>query len=411
MQPEVLAVTATKIFVAQAGGGPRPLEVTGTVVEAPLDGGTAPREVPEARTPQGTGILGVAVSGDVLYISASANGPTGMFGVFRVANPPVAIAGGSSISANRPDNGDGGAATAAALYGAQGIAFSSTGDLFVAEAGDSRIRLVRNGIISTYAGTGACSTGSAAPSGPAKTTALCNPGLVAVGRDGMIYAARRGSSWIVSIDPAGVITTIANDFPIAGLAVDTDGSVLAADARAGRIVRIDTTGSPNATTVLASSLGLIGGGLTVGTDGSIYFASSQTSPPTAADWRIFRLRPVSCSLTRDGASGGTLEACPGIGTVGTLVVLSGRGCNYPGSDATIVFGPGFGENSVPTGTFGGAQLPPIQVDASGAFRVEFAVPAELQPHQGAGGGQIAPGRYQFASKPASCVVPFTVLGR
>jgi hypothetical protein len=92
-------------------------------------------------------------------------------------------------------------------------------------------------------------------------------------------------------------------------------------------------------------------------------------------------------------------------------VLSGRGCNYPGSDATIVFGPGFGENGVATGTFGGAQLPPIQVDASGAFRAEFAIPAEIQPHQGAGGGQIAPGRYQFASKPAFCVVPFTVIGR
>ncbi len=293
MQPEDLAVTATKIFVAQAGGGPRPPDVIGTVVEAPLDGGSAPQEVPGARTPQGTGILGVAVSGDGLYISASANGPTGMFGVFRVANPPVAIAGGSSISGDRPDNGDGRAATAAALHGPQGIAFSSTGDLFVAEAGDSRIRLVRNGIISTYAGTGACSTGSATPGGPTKTTALCNPALVAVGRNGVIYAAQRiGSSWIVSIDPAGVITTIANDFPIAGLAVDTDGSVLAADARAGRIVRIDTTGSPNATTVVASSLGLIGGGLAVGTDGSIYFASSQTIPPNAADWRIFRLRPV-----------------------------------------------------------------------------------------------------------------------
>src|SRR5712691_4606222 len=46
MQPEDLAVTATKIFVAQAGGGPRPPEVTGTVFEGPLDGSTAPREVP-----------------------------------------------------------------------------------------------------------------------------------------------------------------------------------------------------------------------------------------------------------------------------------------------------------------------------------------------------------------------------
>lgn len=293
MQPEDLAVTTAQIFVAQADGGPRPPDVTSTVFEGPLDGGAAPREISEARTPQGTGILGVAVAGDVLYISASANGPTGMFGIFRVANPPVAIAGGSSISANRPDNGDGGAATAAALHGPQGIAFTSTGDLFVAEAGDSRIRLIRSGVISTYAGTGACSTGSAAPGGPAKTTALCNPGLVAVGRNGVIYAAQRiGSNWIVSIDPAGAVTTIANDFPIAGLAVDTDGSLLAADARAGRIVRIDTTGLPNATSVVASSLGLIRGGLAVGTDGSIYFASSQTSSSTAADWSIFRLRPV-----------------------------------------------------------------------------------------------------------------------
>lgn len=114
-----------------------------------------------------------------------------------------------------------------------------------------------------------------------------------MGRSGVIYAAQRsGASWIASIDAAGVITTIANDFPIAGLAVDTDGRVLAADARwAGRIVRIDTTGSSNATTVVASSLGLVRG-LAVGTDGSIYFASSQIAPSTAADWSIFRLRPV-----------------------------------------------------------------------------------------------------------------------
>jgi hypothetical protein len=91
------------------------------------------------------------------------------------------------------------------------------------------------------------------------------------------------------------------------------------------------------------------------------------------------------------------------------VVLEGRGCSYPNTDPTIVFGPGYDEAGVATGTFGGAQLPPIRADADGAFRVEFAIPASLEPHQGAGGGPVMPGRYQFGSKPAFCVVPFTVV--
>lgn len=119
--------------------------------------------------------------------------------------------------------------------------------------------------------------------------------------------------------------------------------------------------------------------------------------------------PVGCSLSRDGATYAMLQACPGGGAVGTVVTLEGRGCSYPGNEATIVFGPGYDENSAATGTFGGTQLPPIKVDANGAFSVQFLIPAELEPHQGVGGGPIRPGRYQFASKPAFCVVPFTVV--
>ena len=118
---------------------------------------------------------------------------------------------------------------------------------------------------------------------------------------------------------------------------------------------------------------------------------------------------AACSVARDGASGGTLQACPGGGAIGTVVVIEGRGCSYPNSDPTIVFGPGYDEAGVATGTFGGAQLPPMRADANGAFRVEFTIPASLEPHQGAGGGPTMPGRYQFGSKPAFCVVPFTVV--
>ena len=133
---------------------------------------------------------------------------------------------------------------------------------------------------------------------------------------------------------------------------------------------------------------------------SLSTAATPTLAPSAA---------LTCSVARDGATGATLQACPGGGPIGTVVVLEGRGCSYPNIDPTIVFGPGSDEAGVATGTFGGAQLPPIRADASGAFRVEFRIPASLEPHQGAGGGPTMPGRYQFGSKPAFCVVPFTVV--
>ena len=132
-------------------------------------------------------------------------------------------------------------------------------------------------------------------------------------------------------------------------------------------------------------------------------AASRATPTLSAT------TTPTCSVARDGATGATLQACPGAGPIGTVVVLEGRGCSYPNTDPTIVFGPGSDEAGVATGTFGGAQLPPIRADASGAFRVEFTIPASLEPHQGAGGGPTMPGRYQFGSKPAFCVVPFTVV--
>ncbi len=127
--------------------------------------------------------------------------------------------------------------------------------------------------------------------------------------------------------------------------------------------------------------------------------AAPTTPSGAAE----------CSVARDAASGATLQACPGGGAIGTVVVIEGRGCSYPNTDPTIVFGPGYDEAGVATGTFGGAQLPPMRADANGAFRVEFTIPASLEPHQGAGGGPTMPGRYQFGTKPAFCVVPFTVV--
>jgi hypothetical protein len=97
--------------------------------------------------------------------------------------------------------------------------------------------------------------------------------------------------------------------------------------------------------------------------------------------------------------------------VGAVVVPEGHGCSYPGTDATIVFGPTYDENNSLTGTAGGEQLPPVQVNRDGTFRVQFEIPRAPQAHQGTGGGPIVAGRYQFTSKPDLFVVPFTVISR
>jgi hypothetical protein len=50
--------------------------------------------------------------------------------------------------------GDGGPATEAALNSPTAIAIDSDGSLYIADAGNRRVRTVSNGVITTIAGTG-----------------------------------------------------------------------------------------------------------------------------------------------------------------------------------------------------------------------------------------------------------------
>ena len=51
-------------------------------------------------------------------------------------------------------SGDNGPATSAQLYGPMGVAVDSTGNLYIADSGNDRIRKVSNGVITTVAGNG-----------------------------------------------------------------------------------------------------------------------------------------------------------------------------------------------------------------------------------------------------------------
>ena len=105
--------------------------------------------------------------------------------------------------------GDGGPATAAQLNRPQDVAVDNSGDVYIADRGNHRIRKidVRRGTISTIAGTGAAGFdgGSVAADG----ARLNDPVGVAAGYGPTVYIADRGNRRIRKITRDGTITTVA----------------------------------------------------------------------------------------------------------------------------------------------------------------------------------------------------------
>jgi sugar lactone lactonase YvrE len=138
-------------------------------------------------------------------------------------------------------SGDNGPATQAMLgtYLA-GMARDALGNLYIADAGNARIRKVdRFGVITTYAGNG--TAGHTGDNGPALQATLNGPSGVAVDAAGNVYFAEFNNDCVRKIDTQGTISTYASlpDQPT-GLAIDGAGNLYVAMWRLEKILRIDT---------------------------------------------------------------------------------------------------------------------------------------------------------------------------
>ena len=105
-------------------------------------------------------------------------------------------------------SGDGGPATEAKLNFADAIAAGPDGTLYVADAGNHRIRMVdEDGTITTVAGNGAA--GFSGDGGPATEASLDYPTGLTVDRDGTLYFLDSNNFRIRKVDGGGTITTVA----------------------------------------------------------------------------------------------------------------------------------------------------------------------------------------------------------
>ncbi|WP_162616221.1 S-layer homology domain-containing protein [Paenibacillus lutimineralis] len=240
-------------------------------------------------------------------------------------------------------SGDGGPATSAKLSYPDGVAVDSSGNLYIADKGNHRIRKVdTSGTISTVAGTGV--RGYSGDGGDAASAQLNSPLGVAVDSSGNLYISDTFNHRVRKVDATGKISTLAgtdgpgywgDGVPAAsaifnqpiGIAVDRGGNVYIADRSNSRIRKVDTSG--NISTIAGTGRYNYSGdgvpaasadlncpyGIAVDSSGNVYIADVFNS----------RIRKLSLSAQTVSAFAGS--SIPGVGVDDpiTLTVKNANG--------------------------------------------------------------------------------------
>ena len=215
-QPVGLAVDSSgNLFVADSASSTvrEVVASTGIITNASPGSGTAN---PMSQTALGTP---AAVGPRFSQPSALASDPHGnlyvtdkLSGTVRrmssAAGSPAIIAG-SSIGAPGY-SGDNGQATSARFDLPSGMAFDATGNLYIADTANNRIREVAaaTGVVTTIAGDG--TAGYSGDGGPAAHAQLSGPAALATDSKGNLYIADTGNSAIRKLDiRTGDLSTVA----------------------------------------------------------------------------------------------------------------------------------------------------------------------------------------------------------
>jgi uncharacterized protein (TIGR03437 family) len=219
------------------------------ILEIPVDSGTA-----TAMNVSATDI--VCGNDGYLYVAdMTVARRVNVFGVSGI------IAGGGSLA-----EGDSGSATTARLNHPGGVALDGIGNLYIADKANNRIRRVGlDGTITTFAGTGA--QGNTGDGGSALLAALNSPTSVTFDPYGNLYVADTGNARLRMVTPGGIISSV----PIGALSApaymmfDSANNLYIADAAA--IFKVSPNG---ATTILFAGL-QSPRGMALDASGNFYF--------------------------------------------------------------------------------------------------------------------------------------------
>jgi sugar lactone lactonase YvrE len=247
-------------------------------------------------------------------------------------------------------SGDGGAAANAILYCPFGVALDASGNLYIADTSDNRIRKVdTNGIISTVAGTN--SNGFSGDGGAAADATLNGPTAVALDAFGGLYISDCNNNRVRKVDTNGIITTQAGDgynaywgdggmptnaclwFPC-GMAWDAAGNLFVADQHNGRIRKVFLyAGYPTLTLINVSATNA--GNYTVVITNSSGSVTSTVATLTVQAPPIITVQPASRKMGM-GSNAIFSVAASGSGPFGYLWFLASTNLVQGGTNNTLL---------------------------------------------------------------------------
>jgi hypothetical protein len=223
-------------------------------------------------------------------------------------------------------SGDGGAATAAKLNAPTGVAVDGSGNVYIADEKNDRVRVVNtSGTIKTFAGNG--SANYSGDGGAATAAEIHSPWSVAADASGNIYITDQFNNRIRKVNTSGVISTFAGTgtagfsgdggaataakiYVPAGITVDGSGNVLFVDENNQRIRKINTSGVIN--TIAGNGTPTYAGDGGAATAASLYnpygVGTDAGGNVYIADLNNNRIRVVNTS--------GVISTCAGKGTGG-----------------------------------------------------------------------------------------------
>jgi uncharacterized protein (TIGR03437 family) len=200
-------------------------------------------------------------------------------------------------------SGDGGPATSGQLASVDGIAVDANGNVYLADALNSRVRVITTDLkISTFAGNG--TRGYSGDGLRATDAQLYYPSGVAVDAQGNVYIADYGAGVVRKVAPSGIITTFAGNGggifgatlgdggPAAAallsqpysVATDNAGNVFIGDLGSGRIRRVARNG-----VITSVAFSVQAQNFAIDPSGAIYYSNYNNST-------VVKLYPNGTSL-------------------------------------------------------------------------------------------------------------------